>query len=114
MRQIHAWPSDLRLHDSTHGSVILKGRNISGMKPHALRLLRRHMQVVFQDPYASLDPRLTAGDIIAEPLRINRMYRPERVIELLAEVGLGPEAALRQPSEFSGGAGQPTQIERLP
>ena len=102
----------LGLHDATYGSVILKGRNISGMKPRTLRLLRRHMQVVFQDPYASLDPRLTAGEIIAEPLRINRMYRPERVIELLREVGLGPESALRQPSEFSGGQRQRIAIAR--
>ena len=102
----------LGLHDATYGSVILKGRNISGMKPRTLRLLRRHMQVVFQNPYASLDPRLTAGEIIAEPLRINRMYRPERVIELLREVGLGPEAALRQPSEFSGGQRQRIAIAR--
>src|SRR5262249_51799121 len=61
----------LRLHEATRGAVILKGRNITGMKPRALRSLRRHMQVVFQDPYASLDPRLTVGEAIAEPLRIN-------------------------------------------
>ena len=102
----------LGLHDATHGSVVLKGRKISGMKARALRAFRRHMQVVFQDPYASLDPRMTAGEIIAEPLRINRMYQPGRVIELLGEVGLGPEAALRRPSEFSGGQRQRIAIAR--
>jgi len=102
----------LGLHEATRGAVILKGRDITGMKPRALRLLRRHMQVVFQDPYASLDPRLTAGEAIAEPLRINGMYRPERVIELLQEVGLGPEAASKLPSEFSGGQRQRIAIAR--
>jgi len=102
----------LGLHEATRGSVELKGREISGMKARALRAVRRHMQIVFQDPYASLDPRMTAGEIIAEPLRINRAYRPERVIELLGEVGLGPEAALRRPGEFSGGQRQRIAIAR--
>jgi peptide/nickel transport system ATP-binding protein len=102
----------LRLHEATRGAIILNGRDITGMKPRALRPLRRHMQVVFQDPYASLDPRLTAGEAIAEPLRINGRYRSERVIELLQEVGLGPEAASKLPSEFSGGQRQRIAIAR--
>ena len=77
----------LGLHEATEGSVLLKGRKVSGLKPRALRPFRRQMQVVFQDPYASLDPRMTVREIIGEPLRINGRYRPERVVELLGFVG---------------------------
>jgi peptide/nickel transport system ATP-binding protein len=102
----------LGLHDATEGTVLLKGRNVSGLKPRALRPFRRQMQVVFQDPYASLDPRMTVRQIIGEPLRINGCYQPERVVELLGFVGLGPEAALRRPGEFSGGQRQRIAIAR--
>jgi peptide/nickel transport system ATP-binding protein len=102
----------LGLHDATAGTVLLKGRKVSGLKPRALRPFRRQMQVVFQDPYASLDPRMTVREIIDEPFRINSRSRPERVIELLGFVGLGPEAAMRRPGEFSGGQRQRVAIAR--
>jgi peptide/nickel transport system ATP-binding protein len=102
----------LGLHEATEGVVLLKGRKVSGLKPRALRPFRRQMQVVFQDPYASLDPRMTVGEIVGEPLRINGQYRPEKVLELLGHVGLRPEAALRRPGEFSGGQRQRIAIAR--
>jgi peptide/nickel transport system ATP-binding protein len=102
----------LGLHEATEGTVLLKGRRISGLKARVLRPLRRQMQVVFQDPYASLDPRMTVREIVGEPLRINGEYRPERVVELLGHVGLGTDAALRRPSEFSGGQRQRIAIAR--
>jgi peptide/nickel transport system ATP-binding protein len=102
----------LGLHDATEGVVLLKGRKVSGLKPRALRPFRRQMQVVFQDPYASLDPRMTVGEIVGEPLRINGQYRPEKVLELLGHVGLRPEAAIRRPGEFSGGQRQRIAIAR--
>ena len=70
------------------------------------------MQVVFQDPYASLDPRMTIAEIIAEPLRINNAYNPARITELLGQVGLSAEAASRRPAEFSGGQRQRIAIAR--
>jgi peptide/nickel transport system ATP-binding protein len=102
----------LGLHEATEGTVLLKGRRISGLKARVLRPLRRQMQVVFQDPYASLDPRMTVREIVGEPLRINGEYSPERVLELLGHVGLGADAALRRPSEFSGGQRQRIAIAR--
>jgi peptide/nickel transport system ATP-binding protein len=102
----------LGLHEATRGAVVLKGRTVSGLRPRLLRPLRRQMQVVVQDPYASLDPRMTVHDIVAEPLRINGRYRPERVVELLQHVGLPPDAALRRPAEFSGGQRQRIAIAR--
>jgi peptide/nickel transport system ATP-binding protein len=102
----------LGLHEATAGVVLLKGRKISGLKPRALRPFRRQMQVVFQDPYASLDPRMTVGEIVGEPLRINGQYRPEKVLELLGHVGLGSEAVIRRPDQFSGGQRQRIAIAR--
>ena len=102
----------LGLHEATQGTVLLNGRKVSGLKPRAVRPFRRQMQVVFQDPYASLDPRMTVREIVGEPLRINGNYSPGRVAELLGHVGLGPEAALRRPGEFSGGQRQRIAIAR--
>ena len=102
----------LRLIDPTAGAIHLKGDEITGMKPARLRAKRKELQVVFQDPYASLDPRMTIHEVIAEPLRINGRYSPERVIELLGNVGLAPEAARRRPPEFSGGQRQRIAIAR--
>jgi peptide/nickel transport system ATP-binding protein len=102
----------LGLHDATEGVVLLKGRRVSGLKPRLLRPFRRQMQVVFQDPYASLDPRMTVREIVGEPLRINGRYRPERIAELLGLVGLPAEAASRRPDEFSGGQRQRIAIAR--
>jgi peptide/nickel transport system ATP-binding protein len=102
----------LGLHDATEGAVLLKGKNLVGMSARALRPWRREMQVVFQDPYASLDPRMTIAEIIAEPLRINSAYHPERITELLGQVGLSVEAAGRRPAQFSGGQRQRVAIAR--
>ena len=102
----------LRLIDPTAGAIHLKGDEITGMKPARLRAKRKELQVVFQDPYASLDPRMTIHEVIAEPLRINGRYNPERVIELLGHVGLAPDAARRRPPEFSGGQRQRIAIAR--
>jgi peptide/nickel transport system ATP-binding protein len=100
------------LHDATSGVVFLNGRKVSGLKARALRPFRKQMQIVFQDPYASLDPRMTVREIVGEPLRINSRYRPERVIELLNSVGLTAEVATRRPSAFSGGQRQRIAIAR--
>ena len=83
----------LRLHRSDARRRHLKGEEITGMRPARCGAKRKELQVVFQDPYASLDPRMTIHEVIAEPLRINGRYSPERVIELLGHVGLAPEAA---------------------
>jgi peptide/nickel transport system ATP-binding protein len=102
----------LRLIEPTSGAVLLKNDNLTAMKRVALRLTRRRLQVVFQDPYASLDPRMTVHEVIAEPLRINRCYDPARVIELLNQVGLSADVAQRKPPEFSGGQRQRIAIAR--
>ena len=102
----------LGLYDATKGAVMLKGNNLVGMSPRMLRPWRRDMQVVFQDPYASLDPRMTIAEIIAEPLHINNAYKPERIRELLGQVGLSLEAASRRPAQFSGGQRQRVAIAR--
>ena len=102
----------MRLIAASSGAVQLKGRNIARLEQRLLRPLRPQMQVIFQDPYASLDPRMTVHEIVAEPLRINRIYTPERVSELLAHVGLTTDAAARRPPEFSGGQRQRIAIAR--
>jgi peptide/nickel transport system ATP-binding protein len=102
----------LRLIEPTKGAVLLANDNLTTMKRFALRLVRRRLQVVFQDPYASLDPRMTIHEVIAEPLRINGCYEGARVIELLTQVGLSAEAAQRKPAEFSGGQRQRIAIAR--
>lgn len=113
----------LQLTRPTSGSVTFAGQELVGLSARALRPLRRDMQIVFQDPYASLDPRWQVSDIIAEPLRIHRSHdgRKEdgredairhRVDELLALVGLRPEHRNRYPHEFSGGQRQRVGIAR--
>jgi peptide/nickel transport system ATP-binding protein len=102
----------LRLLEPTTGAVWLSGENISSMDTRQLRQKRRGLQVVFQNPYASLDQRMTIHDIIAEPLRINDRYSAGRVLELLMQVGLSPEVARRRPPEFSGGQRQRIAIAR--
>jgi len=102
----------LRLNEPTRGAVHFKGQNLVGMGRGRMRAVRRSIQVVFQDPYASLDPKMTVGDIVAEPLRINNCYRPARVAEMLDCVGLQQDAAMRLPTEFSGGQRQRIAIAR--
>ena len=107
----------LRLYRPTSGSILYDGEDLSQSKSSELRHMRRRMQVIFQDPYSSLNPRMTAGNIIGEPLIIHGMagskqeYR-ERVAELLTVVGLNPYMADRFPHEFSGGQRQRIGIAR--
>lgn len=102
----------LGIYDASHGEVYVDGENIVGLGRNQMRPYRRQMQVVFQDPYSSLDPRMTVAEVIAEPLRINRVYRPGRVAELMELVGLAPEMASRRPADFSGGQRQRIGIAR--
>jgi oligopeptide transport system ATP-binding protein len=106
----------LRLHDLTGGSITLEGRDISRLSRRALRPLRREIQMVFQDPYASLNPRKRVGTLIAEPMRIHRQGSQQeirlRVRELLDLVGLSPEHVNRYPHEFSGGQRQRIGVAR--
>ncbi|MBR1215181.1 dipeptide ABC transporter ATP-binding protein [Bradyrhizobium sp. JYMT SZCCT0180] len=106
----------LRLMDPTAGSVRFKGEEIADLGKDELRRLRRHMQIIFQDPYASLNPRMTVGEILAEPLRVHDIGDPAsretRVSELLDIVGLLPEHARRYPHQFSGGQRQRIGIAR--
>ncbi len=104
----------LRLIEPTSGSVEFKGVDIAGLNRSQMRPIRRQMQIVFQDPQASLDPRLTVGSAIAEPLRIQKVDGDHRakVAELLELVGLSPDHAGRFPHEFSGGQRQRVGIAR--
>jgi oligopeptide/dipeptide ABC transporter ATP-binding protein len=106
----------LRLVEPTAGTVSLRGRRIDELSTRAMRSVRRELQVVFQDPYSSLNPRLTVGAIIAEPLRnYGKEKEPalqDRVAEMLGKVGLRPEAMARYPHEFSGGQRQRIGIAR--
>jgi peptide/nickel transport system ATP-binding protein len=102
----------LQLERPSAGTVRLKSENLVGLSGTRLRTQREHLQVVFQDPYSSLDPRFTIHDVIAEPLRIHGRYDPKRVTELLAHVGLGADAEPRRPADFSGGQRQRIAIAR--
>ena len=105
----------LNLQPATAGEVRFEGQEISTLKPAQMRKLRREMQIVFQDPYASLDPRMPVNEIVAEPLRIHGLYDKgsrRRVAELLRTVGLNPEHGNRYPHEFSGGQRQRIGIAR--
>ncbi len=106
----------VRLHDLTSGALRFSGVDLATLSPRKLRQLRRRLQIVFQDPYASLNPRRRVGDLIAEPLRVHTTMSPQeigaRVGELLDLVGLKPEHALRFPHEFSGGQRQRIGIAR--
>jgi oligopeptide transport system ATP-binding protein len=105
----------LRLIEPSAGRVRFAGEDVTAASSAALRALRPRMQMVFQDPYGSLDPRMTAGEIIAEPMTTHGIARPEatrRVGELLARVGLSPAMARRYPHEFSGGQRQRIGIAR--
>ncbi len=106
----------LRLIDATEGEVIFDGKDVLKLKNSEMRLLRREMQMVFQNPYASLDPRMTVGDSIAEPIKIHKTQTgtgvAKRVRELLDTVGLRANYADRYPHEFSGGQRQRIGIAR--
>jgi oligopeptide/dipeptide ABC transporter ATP-binding protein len=106
----------IKLTEPTSGKITFNGRDITGYNRRQMRPVRREMQIVFQDPYASLNPRMTVRDIISEPLRIHGSYRGEqgkqRVNELLRTVGLSPEHANRFPHEFSGGQRQRIGVAR--
>lgn len=106
----------LRLHEPTGGEIIFEGKNIVGLSQAEMQELRREMQIIFQDPYASLNPRLSVRSIIAEPLKIHgighKAEQLERVADLLQKVGLDPKYATRYPHEFSGGQRQRIGIAR--
>jgi oligopeptide transport system ATP-binding protein len=106
----------LQLYDVTGGKVVFDDKEISSMKGKELREVRRDMQLIFQDPYASLDPRMTAGDIIGEPMVIHKLAKgkeyDEQVAELFRLVQLEPYMATRYPHEFSGGQRQRIGIAR--
>jgi len=102
----------VRLVEPTAGRVFLRGEEITGLSGDALRDVRRELQIVFQDPYSSLSPRMTVHDLVAEPLRIQGLYVRARVTELLDTVGLQPEHANRYAHEFSGGQRQRIGIAR--
>jgi oligopeptide/dipeptide ABC transporter ATP-binding protein len=106
----------IKLIEPTAGKIVFEGRDITSLKRRGMRPVRREIQIVFQDPYASLNPRMTVREIVAEPLRIHGLYRGRegrrRVEELLRTVGLSPEHANRFPHEFSGGQRQRIGVAR--
>jgi len=106
----------LRLIEPTAGELRLEGRDLLNASPAELRKLRGKLQIVFQDPYGSLNPRMTVGDTLAEPLMLHEVVAPSRrsarVAELLSLVGLRADAARRYPHEFSGGQRQRIAIAR--
>src|SRR5207248_2797637 len=105
----------LRLLDATSGSVHFRGEDLLAKSARAMRPLRRQVQIVFQDPYASLNPRMTVNGIIAEPLKVHDLWDKggkTKVKELMAIVGLNPEHANRYPHEFSGGQRQRIGVAR--
>ena len=108
--------SILRLVEPTSGSIRLNGLDITGLGKAELRAHRRSMQIVFQDPFASLNPRMTAGDIVGEPLSVHRIAagraKRERVSELFEQVGLRPDQMQNYPHQFSGGQRQRICIAR--
>jgi oligopeptide transport system ATP-binding protein len=106
----------IRMLEPTAGQVLFKGEDLGKLSGSAMRRMRREMAMIFQDPFASLDPRQTVGDIIGEPLDIHHLAsgrkRQERVQELLRVVGMNPNFANRYPHEFSGGQRQRIGIAR--
>lgn len=106
----------LQIYRPTKGKVFLEGKELTALRKRDLQPLRRRMQMIFQDPYASLNPRLTAGQIVSEPLEIHRLAKGKekqaRVAELFKLVGLLPDLIYRYPHEFSGGQRQRIGLAR--
>ena len=106
----------LQLYRPTSGEVYFEGQNLCKLKGEALRRMRRRMQMIFQDPYASLNPRMTVGQIVGEPLEVHNILKgkalKEKVRDLLQTVGLNPYFINRYPHEFSGGQRQRIGIAR--
>ena len=106
----------LQLYKPTSGEVVFKGKDLTKLPGGDMRRMRRHLQMIFQDPYASLNPRMTVGSIISEPMQIHNLAtkgeRNQKVQELLQTVGLNPYFANRYPHEFSGGQRQRIGIAR--
>ena len=107
----------VRIYEPTSGSIVFAGQDISNASPIAIRPLRRRMQMVFQDPYSSLNPRMSVGEILGEPMRFHGLTHGSadtnaRIGEILDVVGLSPKAAARYPHEFSGGQRQRISIAR--
>ena len=107
----------IRIYEPSQGKIIFNGQDIAHLKPRQMLPVRRNMQIIFQDPSASLDPRMTVGEIIGEALDIHKLYkskqdRTDRIKELLGHVGLNTEHANRYPHEFSGGQQQRVGIAR--
>src|SRR5438093_1570239 len=107
----------LRLIEPTSGEVSFQGKNVTTLDKRSLRALRKEMQIIFQDPYASLNPRMTVGSIIGEALVIHKLaksrrQREERVVQLLETTGLTADHLRRYPHEFSGGQRQRIGIAR--
>ncbi len=106
----------LRLIEPTAGAIKINGRDITGLNRQELRPLRRQMQIVFQDPFSSLNPRIKAGEIVGEPLKVhgvgNKQERAERVAQLFERVGLRPAQMNNYPHQFSGGQRQRVSIAR--
>jgi peptide/nickel transport system ATP-binding protein len=108
--------SILRLVEPSSGAVLFEGEDVRALDAQGLRRIRRRMQMIFQDPYASLNPRTSVGEAIAEPIIVHGLARRaearERVADLLRKVGLTPDMARRLPHEFSGGQRQRIAIAR--
>ncbi|MBN6151869.1 ABC transporter ATP-binding protein [Xanthomonas sp. AmX2] len=107
----------LRLEQATSGEVHFEGRALGGLGRRELRPLRQRMQMIFQDPYSALDPRMRVGEFVAEPLQVHRLARgrgerEQRVAELFRQVGLDPALMQRWPHQFSGGQRQRIAIAR--
>src|SRR5690349_2692640 len=106
----------LQLYKPTSGEVVFDGKDLTKLDSGDMRKMRRHLQMIFQDPYASLNPRMTVGNIVSEPMQIHNLVpkaeRTKRVQELLQTVGLNPYFANRYPHEFSGGQRQRIGIAR--